>query len=237
MDSSNIVTLIFMVAAVFVFLQLRSVLGKRTGHERPPMDFPTPGEKDQAEADADADADMDDDNVITLPNREGADQYREIDRVAKSGTALNKQLRGIKDVSPAFSPREFLSGAGMAYEMIVMAFADGDRKTLQNLLSKEVYEGFADALTEREKAGETVQTNFVGIEKMDIVGAELRDNSAHVTVSVVSQLISATTDGDGKIIDGDPNEVAEVRDEWTFAKDIRDRDPNWKLISTEPENA
>lgn len=234
MDSSNIVTLIFMVAAVFVFLQLRSVLGKRTGHERPPMDFPS---KREEEAMEDAGENDDEDNVITLPQREGADQYREIDRLAKSGSAVNTQLRAIKDVAPAFSPREFLSGAGMAYEMIVMAFADGDRKTLQNLLSKEVYEGFAAALTEREKAGETVQTNFVGIEKMDIVGAELRDNMAHVTVSVISQLISATKDEEGKIIDGDPNEVAEVRDEWTFAKDIRDRDPNWKLISTEPENA
>ncbi|MEO1747740.1 MAG: Tim44/TimA family putative adaptor protein [Pseudomonadota bacterium] len=233
MDSSNIVTLIFMAAAVFVFLQLRSVLGKRTGHERPPMDFPGSGD----DKPADADSAESDDNVITLPSRDGADQYREIDRVAKTGTALNKQLRAIKDVAPAFSPREFLSGATMAYEMIVMAFADGDRKTLQNLLSKEVYDGFADALAEREKAGETVQTNFVGIEKMDIAGAELRDNSAHVTVSVISQLISATKDNEGKIIDGDPNEVAEVRDEWTFAKDIRDRDPNWKLISTEPENA
>ncbi|MEO0543207.1 MAG: Tim44/TimA family putative adaptor protein [Pseudomonadota bacterium] len=230
MDSSNIVTLIFMAAAVFVFLQLRSVLGKRTGHERPPMDFP--GQSDDQPTETEGD-----DNVITLPSRDGADQYREIDRIAKAGTAVNKQLRAIKDAAPAFSPKEFLSGATMAYEMIVMAFADGDRKTLQNLLSKEVYDGFAEALTEREKAGESVQTNFVGIEKMEIVGAELRDNSAHVTVSVISQLISATKDGDGKIIDGDPNEVAEVRDEWTFGKDIRDRDPNWKLISTEPENA
>ncbi|MEM1376960.1 MAG: Tim44/TimA family putative adaptor protein [Pseudomonadota bacterium] len=233
MDSSNIVTLIFMVAAVFVFLQLRSVLGKRTGHERQPMDFPGSQENEAAETETD----IDDDNVITLPNREGADRYRDIDRVAKSGSALNKQLRALKDAAPGFNPREFLSGAGMAYEMIVMAFADGDRKTLQNLLSKEVYDGFAEALTERDKAGETVQTNFVGIEKMDIVGAEVRDHTAHVTVSVVSQLISATKDNDGKIVDGDPNEVAEVRDEWTFAKDIRDGDPNWKLISTEPENA
>lgn len=233
MDSSNIVTLIFMAAAVFVFLQLRSVLGKRTGHERPPIDFPGQGDDQPVDADG-----MDgDDNVITLPSRDGADQYREIDRVAKAGSAVNKQLRVIKDAAPAFSPREFLSGATMAYEMIVMAFADGDRKTLQNLLSKEVYDGFAEALSEREKAGETVQTNFVGIEKMEILGAELRDNSAHVTVSVVSQLISATKDNEGKIIDGDPNEVAEVRDEWTFGKDVRDRDPNWKLISTEPENA
>ena len=233
MDSSNIVTLIFMAAAVFVFLQLRSVLGKRTGHERPPMDFP--GEQDDQSVDAEGPDG--DDNVITLPSREGSDQYREIDRIAKAGTAANKQLRAIKDAAPAFSPREFLSGATMAYEMIVMAFADGDRKTLQNLLSKEVYEGFAEALSEREKAGESVQTNFVGIEKMEIMGAELRENSAHVTVSVVSQLISATKDNEGKIIDGDPNEVAEVRDEWTFGKDVRDRDPNWKLISTEPENA
>lgn len=124
----------------------------------------------------------------------------------------------------------------MAYEMIVMAFADGDRKTLKGLLSREVYEGFDAAITDREAKGEVVKSTFVGIEKADIVHAELKDNEENITVRIISQLISATYDKEGKLIDGDADSVAEVNDLWTFSRDIRSRDPNWKLIATESEN-
>ena len=145
MEGSNLVTLIFVVAAVFVFLQLRSVLGKRTGNERRPFD---PYSSGTGESPADKGAETgESDNVITLPGRgeSKADIYREIDRYAAPGTELNDSLRSIRDVSSDFDPATFLSGAKMAYEMIVMSFADGDRKTLKNLLSKEVYDGFAAA--------------------------------------------------------------------------------------------
>lgn len=229
MESSNLVTLIFVVAAVFVFIQLRSVLGKRTGHERPPFD-PSKRTAESPENDGD--------NVITLPNRkDGAgDSYKQIDEIADPETDLNKNLRKIKDAAPIFDPKEFLKGAGMAYEMIVMSFADGDKKTLKNLLSKEVYDGFASALDERAKNGETVQANFVGIEKIEFNDAELRGHDAHLTVSVVSQMISATRDKAGEIIDGDSEAVVEVKDIWTFARDTRQRDPNWKLVATESED-
>jgi predicted lipid-binding transport protein (Tim44 family) len=134
-----------------------------------------------------------------------------------------------------FRPRDFLNGARMAYEMIVMAFADGDRKTLKNLLSKEVYEGFDAAISEREKRGEVVKSTFVGIDKADIVQVVMKDSEAQVTVRIVSQLISATFDKAGALIEGDQETVAEVTDIWTFARDIRSRDPNWKLIATESE--
>lgn len=235
MDSSNIVTLIFLVAAVFVFMQLRNVLGQRTGHERPPEEMP---DRRRPKMDDDIGADNDGDNVITLPGRgeAQANKYREIDRLTKSGSTINKGLRAIKDAVPQFDAREFLDGGRMAYEMIVMAFADGDRKTLQSLLSKEVYDGFASALDEREKAGESVRTNFVGIEQMNYEAAELRDNEAHITVNVVSQLVTSTVDNDGNVVDGDAEAVVEVKDVWTFARDIRDRDPNWKLVATEAED-
>ncbi|GAB4361429.1 MAG: Tim44/TimA family putative adaptor protein [Oricola sp.] len=235
MEGSNLVTLIFVVAAVFVFLQLRSVLGKRTGNERPPFD-PYSGSK-ESPADKGAEA-GESDNVITLPGRGEAktDAYREIDRYAAPGTALNDGLRAIRDASGDFDPASFLSGAKMAYEMIVMSFADGDRKTLKNLLSKEVYDGFAAALDERESRGETVQSSFVGIDKAEIIGAEMRDSEAMVTVRVVSQLVSATRDKTGQVIDGDPDAVVEVKDVWTFARDTRSRDPNWRLVATESED-
>lgn len=237
MEGSNLVTLIFVVAAVFVLFQLRSVLGKRTGHERPPVD-PYSRRDRESPADKDVDVGGESDNVITLPGRTEtrAEAYRAIDKAAKPGTELNNGLRAISDASNGFDPEEFLKGAKAAYEMIVLAFADGDRRTLKNLLSKEVYEGFEAALDEREANGHTVQANFVGVDNAELTAAELRDREAQVTIRLVSQMISVTRDKDGNVVDGDPEAVVEVKDVWTFARDTRSRDPNWHLVATESED-
>lgn len=230
MGSNDFITLFFLVAAVLIFLQLRSVLGRRTGNEKPPVDPYSAREAARAPT-------SDDGKVVTLPRREVTDEDRfsEIDSVAKPGTALNESLREMLKVDSSFQPREFLNGARMAYEMIVMAFADGDRKTLKNLLSKEVYEGFDAAISEREARGEVVKSTFVGIEKADIIQASANGTEEQVTVKIVSQLISATFDKAGAVVEGDQESVADVTDIWTFARDARSRDPNWKLVATESE--
>ena len=130
-----------------------------------------------------------------------------------------------------------MDGAKVAYEMIVTAFADGDRKLLRNLLSPEVYQGFDTAITDREKRGERMQSSFVGIDDARVVSAELKGTEAYVTLRIVSQLISAVLKPDGTVADGDPETVVEVRDVWTFARDTRSRDPNWKLVETESEES
>lgn len=230
MGSNDFITLFFLVAAVLIFLQLRSVLGRRTGSEKPPFDPYSAREAAKAPA-------GDDGKVVTLPRRELTDEekYSEIDGMAKPGTPLNAALRELLSVDPSFKPKEFLNGARMAYEMIVMAFADGDRKTLKNLLSKEVYEGFDAAISEREARGEVVKSTFVGIDRADITNASVSNMEEQVTVRIVSQLISATFDKDGNLVDGDQESVADVTDIWTFARDARSKDPNWKLVATESE--
>ena len=232
MGSFDFVTLFFLVAAVIIFLQLRSVLGKRTGNERPPVDPYSPRDA--------ADAPEATGKVVQLPRRDGAGEeisrYSGIDAFTKAGTPLNDALRRMADADPGFDPKEFVNGAKMAYEMIVMAFADGDRKTLKGLLSREVYEGFDAAISEREAKGEVVKSTFVGIEKADMVHAEIKDSEANITLRIISQLISATYDKAGAIVDGDAEAVSEVNDLWTFSRDTRSRDPNWKLIATESEN-
>lgn len=228
-------TIFFMVAAVVIFMQLRSVLGKRTGNERPPFDpysASRTGDKDKPTTAPD--------NVVALPRKRGGEpveaNYAAIDAYAKAGGDLNKGLRAIRDADASFDPKGFVEGAKMAYEMIVMAFADGDRKTLKNLLSREVFDGFVQAIGDRESRSEKIQSSFVGIDKADIVGAEMKGSEAHVTLRVISELISATRDKAGEVIDGDPETVAEVKDVWTFARDTRSKDPNWKLVATEAED-
>ncbi len=231
MGFSDFITLFFLVAAVLIFFQLRSVLGRRTGNEKPPFDPYSP--RDVAKGPV-----TDDNKVVTLPKRgesEEENRYAEADALAPVDTPLNAALRDVMTKDPTFRPKEFLNGARMAYEMIVMGFADGDRKTLKSLLSKEVFDGFEAAIAERESRGEVVKSTFVGIEKADITQASVRDSEVQITLRIVSQLISATYDKNGKLVDGDPDAVAEVDDIWTFSRDIRSRDPNWKLIATESE--
>lgn len=159
-----------------------------------------------------------------------------VDAVSKPGTELNKGLRAVSAADPSFDPNEFLSGARIAYEMIVMAFADSDRKALKGLLAKDVYEGFESAIAGRELRGEKMQSSFVGINKIDFVEAELKNGDAQLTLRIVSQLISATLDKAGKVIEGDPETVTEVKDVWTFSRDTKSKDPNWKLAATEAED-
>ncbi|MES0094348.1 Tim44/TimA family putative adaptor protein [Mesorhizobium sp. M0030] len=227
-------TIFFLIAAVVIFFQLRNVLGRRTGSERPPFDPYTASRTEK-------DATQKPENVVSLPRKRmpgetAAETYAAIDAFAKPDTDLNKGLRAIKDNDPSFDPKVFVDGAKLAYEMIVMAYADGDRKTLKNLLSREVFDGFVAAIGDREAKAEKIQSSFVGIDKADIVSAEMKGGEAHITLRIVSELISATRDKAGAVIDGDPETVAEVKDVWTFARDTRSRDPNWKLVATEEED-
>ena len=226
-------TIFFIVVAGVVLYQLYSVLGRRTGHERPPFDpYARPSDNGAAREQG---------NVVTLPSRRvpadepAADRFAAIDKLAEPGTATNTELRRIKDADASFDIDEFVNGARTAYEMVVTAFADGDRKLLKNLLSADVYQGFETSIAERESRGERMQSSFVGIDDIKVVSAELKGREAFVTLRIVSQLISATLKPNGEVVDGDPETVAEVRDIWTFARDTRSRDPNWKLVETESE--
>ncbi|MEA2933619.1 MAG: hypothetical protein QOD74_265 [Variibacter sp.] len=234
MQNVDIYTIIFLALAVFIFFRLRSVLGQRSGRERPPYDIsardarPAPvGEK-----------------VITLPSRkepalpvdaqvEPAPAGNRWEGVAAADSPVAAGLDAIAAEDPTFDAKAFVGGARQAYEMIVTAFAEGDRGTLKNLLSREVYDGFETAIREREERGETAETKFVAIDVTEITGAEVRSRTAQITVRFVSQLISHTRDKSGAVIDGSPEKVTDVTDVWTFAREAGSRDPNWKLIATE----
>jgi predicted lipid-binding transport protein (Tim44 family) len=238
-DSFDVTTIIFLALAVFVIWRLRSVLGQKTGRERPPVDPfarrepPPPARQDAGAAEAG--------NVVRLPGAaasrgNGAGVELAPDRwkgFAEPGSAIAQGLDEIAKAEPGFDVRAFLEGAKMAYEMIVTAFAHGDRKSLKNLLSRDVYDGFDRAIGDREKRGEKAETTFVSIDKSEIVGVEVRNEVAHVMVRFVSQLITATRNAQGEVVDGSPEAVVEVTDVWTFARPIGSRDPNWQLVATE----
>lgn len=221
----DIYTLFFLAIAVVIFFRLRSVLGKRTGEERPPFDPYTAREE----------AETGGDKVVTLPTARAraADPDDQIGGVVKPGSAVEGALKTLLSADPSFNAREFVDGGRLAYEMIVTAFASGDKGTLQPLLDEDVYAGFVQAIDDRNAAGETVDFTFIGLDKSDILEAELAGSVAQITMRFKSQLISVTKDSDGRVIDGDPTEVTEMTDIWTFARDVSTNDPNWKLVATE----
>ncbi|MEX0852106.1 MAG: Tim44/TimA family putative adaptor protein [Bauldia sp.] len=230
----DITTIIFLAIAVVIFLRLRNVLGRRTGSERPPFDRysrrePQPGAAGET--------------VINLPRPTTARDARtpdietaaeeRIKVIAPAGSSLHQALKSVAVADRTFDPDAFSAGARTAYEMIVTAFAEGDRKILKQLLSKEVYDGFVAAIGQRESRGETIEFKFVGIDRAEITGANAKGNTVQITVRFLSKLISATRDKSGKVTDGDPVHVGDVTDIWTFARETASRDPNWKLVATE----
>ena len=209
------IVLIAMVAGVILF-RLYSVLGRRTGHERGPSErFSRVGGAKPG------------DNVVALPDRSAA-------RPVKPAEAPG--LLDIKLADRAFDSEHFLAGARQAYEIVVSAFASGDRTALRPLLSDDVYATFDAAIRAREERKEKVSFTLVGIKDLKIAHAALKDRMADITVQFSSQFISATTNVAGAVIDGDPKAMREVTDSWTFARDTKAGDPNWTLVATgEPE--
>ncbi len=228
----DIYTIIFLALAVFIFARLRSVLGTRTGHERPPFD-PYSGKEPKPATLPDKPANAPNRADDTVVAREAERDTPAADRwagVAAPGSAVAAGLDAIANADRSFDAKQFLEGAKAAYEMIVMAFAEGDRKTLRNMLGKELFEEFAAAINEREAKGYKMESRFVSLDKAEIKAAELAGNEARVTIDFVSQLVSATRDKDGNIVDGSAEALTEVEDLWMFARDVKSSDPNWKLV-------
>jgi predicted lipid-binding transport protein (Tim44 family) len=218
--------------AIFVLWRLRSVLGQRTGNERPPMSINKPA-PEAANA-----------NVLEFPqNKSGSDKIIDAEPLkpvwegfAAEGSVLATALEKLAKADSAFLPNTFLSGAKLAYEMVVEAFASGDKPTLKNLLSRDVFDGFSKVIDGRQQAGEKLTFQFVGFEKAEIMAASLNDKRASVTVKFFSQMISSTYDKAGTLIDGDPKEIKDVTDVWSFERDVTQKDPNWRVVSTETLN-
>ena len=239
--SFEIPTIVFLLVAVLLIARLVSVLGRKTGNERPIKTFR------QASDDRAASAAGGTDNVIPLSRASGDSRAdasapdapaaeERIKGAAPIGSLLEGELLAIARKDASFDPKAFMSGAKTAYEMIVLAYAQGDRKQLKTLTAREVFDGFARVISEREGRGEVNETNFIGIHKADLIDAELKDGIGRVTVKFVSQMITVVRNKAGTVVDGDPNLVREVTDIWTFAREVDSRDPNWKLVATQSAN-
>ncbi len=236
MENLDISTIIFAIVAIFVVFKLRSVLGMRSGAQRPPVEpVPPRGPNDLKGAPPAAG------NVIPLgvaprtsarPDEAVAGANRGTG-FAEPGSPVAAGFDAIAAADRGFAPDSFLAGARAAYEMVVGAFAAGDIATLRRLLAPDVLANFDKAVRARAAAGQTMTTTLVSIDSADIVAARLAGSVATVAVRFAAKLASATLDKSGAAVEGSANDVADHLDIWTFTRDVGSRDPNWLLAATQ----
>ena len=186
------IILLAMIAG-FIFLRLRGILGKKTGHEE----------------------NLDSSFSHDLPTKE----------ILKNKLNLSNFDQEAKE--------NFLKGAKIAYETIIIAFASGNLKNIRSLLGKKVFDQFKEAVKIRENEGHISETTFIGVNSASIKEHKKINNILEVTVDFVSEIISCVKDKDNKILSGNPEKVKKVFDTWKFSKDPRLNNPNWLLTDTQ----
>ena len=214
------ILLVAVVAAIILF-RLYSVLGRRTGNERDRSAFDRFSSPQSVPAE----------RTAALPDQTA----KQAEGVSSDTDPVARGMLAIKLADRAFESDHFREGARKAYEAIVTAFAHGDRAALRPLLGDDVYSAFDAAIGERARQQHKVEFTFVGLRDAKIVGAALRNNLAEVTVAFGAQFISATVDAQGALVEGDSKAVRDVNDVWTFERNVRTSDPNWRLVTTSGE--
>lgn len=216
MSSSLLQLLVLAGIAIFLILKLRSVLGTRDGYENPPE---IPSRKGGTRRDFEV--------IEGGPDRDITDHVED-------GSDAAKALAAMKMAEPGFSVSEFLQGARGAYEMILMAFENGDVEGLRPFLAPDVMETFEEVIRQREEQGLSIEASFVGMRELSLEDAtfDRSESLAEITVRFVGELTSVVRNADGEVIEGDPNAIKRQRDVWTFARNMGSSDPNWVLVAT-----
>ena len=206
----------------YMIFRLWAILGKRTGFEAPPP-------SSQPEKDAN--------NVIALPVR--LKQKSELQEDAPPSPELKPSieegLKKIQAVDPLFRLEPFLNGAVTAFEMIIEAFAAGDKNTLKPLLSPSVFKSFSGDLQDRQEAQQTVETTIVNLRDPEVISIDIKGKQEQITLKFVSEQITVTKDAEGKILDNPARLSLVMNDIWTFSRPIGSTNPNWVLVATRIE--
>jgi predicted lipid-binding transport protein (Tim44 family) len=218
MNSPIIQLLVLAGIAIFLILRLRSVLGTREGFEKPPLPAATDTKK-RAKPEFEV--------IEGGPDRDITDHIAD-------GTEAARALAAMKGADSAFNVREFLQGARGAYEMILMAFENGDLSSVKGFIAPEVYDAMAGVIEERQRNGLRVEATFVGISDLTLKDATFDRDSreAELSVRFVGELTEVVRDRAGDIVEGSSTAIKRQKDVWTFARTMGSPDPNWILVAT-----
>ncbi|MDB6178121.1 Tim44/TimA family putative adaptor protein [Paracoccus sp. Z330] len=216
MSNPLIQLLVLAAIAIFLILRLRNVLGTRDGFEPPKAEAPETQRRFEV---IEGSADEVDHDIVDL-----------VDADSPAAAAL----AAMKRAEPSFAAHDFLSGAKSAYEMILMSFERGELDEVRPFLSEPVADAFQSVIDQRKAQGQNVEAQFLGIRETSLAGAEFDTQSglAELSVRFVGEMIAATRDADGNVVEGDPKASRKQRDVWTFARRMGQNDPNWQLVAT-----
>ncbi|WP_333947885.1 Tim44/TimA family putative adaptor protein [Candidatus Liberibacter brunswickensis] len=228
MDLGDFLILLFAFITIFIFLQLRSVLGKKSTREKPFPDYLNEKKKKFSLSKEDTW------NVLSFKKVKKQDILDSVNELFPIGTHLNKTMRDIISICSNFDPKDFLNNARSSYETIVDSFFEGKIHEIEKLVDGKVYQDFNDSLMERKYNEKNVKSSLVGIDDFKIVNASIENNSIYITIRIVGQFISASYDKNDALISSDPEIFGKVIDVWTFTRNVSSDNPNWILISTKP---
>lgn len=202
--------------AIFLVLRLKNVLGTREGFEKPPLQESSPSKNNR--------------DFRVIDGGEDTDITDNIDKKSPSADALAR----MKKVDNGFSVNEFLSGARSAYEMILMAFENGDLKEVEVFLDADVQDAFQQVINTRAEKKLKVVAEFYGIRELSLKSADFDEKTkiAELSVAFTGELSSIVKNEEGEIIEGDAKQVKRQKDTWTFSRDLSSTDPNWLLVAT-----
>ena len=213
---------IFILAAVAIFLfwRLRAVLGSRDGFEKNIKNVKTPKKV------------INSPNIIEEPSKAGPDDdiFDYVEENSRSADVFKK----MKEFDSDFSVNKFVSGAKMAYEIIIMAFEKGDTEKLGTLLEQKVLKSFKSVIEKRKKDGLVIEAKFIGMRDIRIIDASFSEKTkiADITLSFKSEISTVVKDAEGSVIEGHPDEIKKQKDTWVFTKDLSEKSPIWLLKST-----
>ncbi len=216
--------IILALIAGFIALRLRNTLGKDVGHRPDTTNLRRQMGKELEE------------RVISMPGVKVTVEEKKQEALDKAFEALEEPIKTkvekVKAKDPSVDITEFTEGAKGAFEWAVKAFNDGDKSTLKQILSKEVYQEFEEAMIDRESSAAKADTTLVSIELAELTDAQVKSTKIQMTMKFMSDQIHVVRNEEGAVISGDASEITRVEDEWVFERSVKSRDPNWTIIDT-----
>lgn len=206
--------LILALIAGFILYRLYVTLGQRTGFDR----------KNEEKT-----------NVISFEQERQKYRFKEATKhpVEEFSPSIRQGVQEITKLDPEFSIKDFTEGATNAFEMIIENYAKGDIKKLSKLLSPDLLNEFKRAIEERLTQGYMLENTLIRIEKVEVQEAHVSNNVAYLKVKFISEQVPLMKDKNGTIVEGNPNQIDQVIDYWTFERNLKSSDPNWTLIETD----
>lgn len=204
--------IILALIAGFIIYRLYATLGEKTGYKEKKKGTPS--------------------NVVDFNKKQPTQKPQSTVETEEIDPAIRPAVQAITKTDPDFSLKSFAEGATIAFEMVLDAYAAGDLQLLKNLLSTDVYKAFKTVIAERNNKGHTLENTLIRVEEVVVERAVIKNNMAQISVRYITEQVPIIKDQDGEIIEGNPNQIDQVIDTWTFERSLKSRDPNWVLIST-----